>query len=159
MDLKLNIGSGEKELEGYINLDAKFGHTIFPLNYDSETFIEVRASHILEHFSEREVFDVLKEWIRVLKPEGIIKIAVPDMRWISKELVNNNSKFPTALLYAYIIGGQVDEYDFHKSIFDQNKLTILMSWCKITRIEEWRSDIKDCASLPVSLNLMGRKEK
>ncbi|TXH51087.1 MAG: hypothetical protein E6Q97_19150, partial [Desulfurellales bacterium] len=61
--MKLNLGSGDYPLEGYINLDAKHSDQLFPLvpnrypgdgipqgGLTSNSADEVRASHVLEHF-------------------------------------------------------------------------------------------------------------
>ena len=47
---KLNIGAGDNPLPDYENIDIKDGKTAYPLDYPDNTFDEIRASHILEHF-------------------------------------------------------------------------------------------------------------
>jgi len=47
---RLNLGAGDKPLDGYINLDRKTGQECFPLAYDDGSVDVIRASHILEHF-------------------------------------------------------------------------------------------------------------
>ena len=51
------------------------------LPFKSNRFDEVYASHILEHFNWIHVKRVLKEWFRVLKVKGLIKICVPCFEW------------------------------------------------------------------------------
>jgi hypothetical protein len=163
--MKLNLGSGDCPLDGYENLDAKTGDSLFPLlkyqrDGQSSSIVdrgvdEVRASHVLEHFSHHQTLDVLKEWARVLKPGGWLKIAVPDFDWISTHRFKSDD--PLSLLEAYLFGGQVDENDYHKALFTNKKLYEMLQSVGLTNIQTWTSEIKDCASLPVSLNLMGRK--
>ncbi len=85
--VKLNLGCGRVSpqfFEDYVNVDlikhpgvdvaSNVKLLPFPDNYADEIY----ASHILEHFGTYEVTDVLKEWLRVLKPGGLIRIAVPN---------------------------------------------------------------------------------
>jgi len=83
--MKLNLGSGGRNYSGYISLDKNPGvkpnviHDIekklpFPDNH----FDEVRAHHILEHIhTEKKTFVMYEIW-RVLKPDGIADIELPE---------------------------------------------------------------------------------
>jgi FkbM family methyltransferase len=154
--LKLNIGSGDAiTMKGYVNVDAKFGDMAFPLQYGDNTVDECRASHILEHFPQGQILDVLRDWTRVLKPGGVLKVAVPDLEVIAGEYVAGN---PQGLpLAGYLMGGQTDDHDYHRAVFDHTALSKLLFDAGLRDIGPWKSEVKDCASLPVSLNLMGRK--
>lgn len=148
--MKLNIGAGDVPLPGYTPVDRKLGSEAYPLNYPDASVEEIRASHVLEHFDWRTVPKVVADWRRVLKPGGILKIAVPNMQWIA-----SNIDHPQAL--SFTMGGQVDANDFHKSAFTPNNLTKLLQESGFDEVTAWDSTIKDCAALPVSLNLQGRK--
>jgi len=147
--LKLNIGSGETELPGFTNIDRRDGKEAYPLEYETDSVDEIRASHILEHFSFREAISVLEEWVRVLKPGGLIRIAVPD---VDKCLKSNHKN-----RLFYLMGGQTDENDFHKSAWDENRLRSYMELAGLGSIESWESDGLDTSAHEVSLNLQGRK--
>ncbi len=82
----LNIGCGFKLWDGFINIDfpgnwsgkkpdieADIRAIPLPDNYADSAY----AIHVLEHFQRWETEDVLKEWRRVLKPEGKLIIEVP----------------------------------------------------------------------------------
>ncbi len=120
---KLEIGAGSKPKPGYLH------HDIRPLNdidivCDArkfpdelyETFDEVYASNILEHFNRFEVRDVLKEWTKLVRPGGKIEIIVPDIREISRQFVEGyiDIEFFNYLNY----GGNDYEYNIHKFGFD-----------------------------------------
>ena len=77
--LKLNIGAGSTIISGFTPIDRKLGSEAYPLSYPDNSVDEIRASHILEHFSFAHAQQALKEWTRVLKPGGRIRIAVPDL--------------------------------------------------------------------------------
>jgi len=150
--MKLNLGGGNQKIPGFVNIDRLNGQEAYPLPaYADGSVDEIRASHILEHFGHREVPEVLKEWVRVLKPGGVLKIAVPDFDYLVQ---HRHDELP---LESYLMGGQSDSNDYHKSIFSERKLRDLMRYVGLTDVTRWQSEIEDCASLPVSLNLQGVK--
>lgn len=151
MALNLNIGAGQVEIEGFTPVDRRVGSEAYPLAYDDCSVDEIRASHILEHFPQALTQAVLADWVRALKPGGRIRLAVPDFDKIASELKDHPLRF------AYLMGGQTDENDFHKSVWTQTTLRELMGVCGIANISPWVSENTDCARLPVSLNLEGVK--
>lgn len=155
---KLNLGAGLNPLPGYTNLDIQTtGDLVFPLDkYPDNSADEIRASHVLEHFGARDVPQVLQEWVRVLKPGGRLCVAVPNFEWICEQFrTGNPGNYP---LHAYVMGGQVDEYDFHKTIFTEQSLGEMMRGAGCTNVSKWTDGTEvDTASLPVSLNLQAFK--
>lgn len=152
-ELKLNLGAGAFPLDGYENLDHKTNQEIYPLPFASGTVAEVRASHVLEHFRQSEVQAVVKEWARVLKPGGWLKLAVPDFAWIANYYLKGGRRY----VQQFTMGGQTDEDDFHKTIFDETSLTGLLQRAGLVEVQPWAAEIEDCSSLDVSLNLMAKK--
>ncbi len=148
---KLNLGAGDTVLEGFTAIDRKLGTEVYPLtDYDDNSVEEIRASHILEHFGFDEVEQVLAEWVRVLKPGGRMRIAVPDVDKILRA-----DDHPHRL--HWLMGGQGDPDDFHKSAYTVNTLPQWMGRAGLRDIKFWESDNTDTASSPVSLNLEGFK--
>lgn len=151
--LKLNLGAGDTQIEGYTPIDRKNGREIYPLDFEDESLDEIRASHCLEHFSHTETRKVLEHWITKLKPGGCIKIAVPDFEWVARNYLDGKP----INVQAYVMGAHLDDNDRHGAQFDREALFELMITLGLERIGNWKSEINDCASLPVSLNLMGFK--
>lgn len=58
----------------------------------SGQFWEIRASHVIEHFFTSEWPEVLREWLRVLKPGGTLRLALPDLRIIVDNLFTKDGK-------------------------------------------------------------------
>lgn len=79
---RLDIGCGDTRTEEYIHLDKFRTSTAdiiadidLSLPFKSESFISVRASHVLEHINNFE--KVMAELHRILKPNGCLFITVP----------------------------------------------------------------------------------
>lgn len=86
--LKLNLGSGENRIAGYINVD-KNGHPdvlhdleVFPWPWETGSVQEIRLSHVLEHIGETTAvyLGVMKELYRICKGGAKIDITVPHPR-------------------------------------------------------------------------------
>lgn len=151
--LKLNLGAGGCELPGYKNMDRKTGQEVYPLELPDACADEIRASHVLEHFSHRVTMDVLKEWVRVLKPGGILKIAVPDMEVIAHTVAQGipiNAE-------GYLMGGHIDGDDQHGAVFTRAKLCAMFAELGLERVRMFESDAEDCSSLHISLNMQAHK--
>ncbi len=81
--IKLDIGCGDKKHEGFTGIDIRdCGQAIvwdvrdgIPLPDESVDFIW--SSHVLEHFDNEEIEDVLREFYRVLKKEGVSQNILP----------------------------------------------------------------------------------
>ena len=89
--MRINLGSGSYPLEGWLNIDAvDMNLGKFPWDFDDECADELMASHVLEHFTRRDGVRFIGECYRILKPGGVLHIAVPDMdRFITAHLENN----------------------------------------------------------------------
>lgn len=84
--LRLNIGSDHTQISGFksvdfnpdvhpdILADAKDLHMV-----ETDSVDEIYASHVLEHLTWADGLTALKEWLRVLKPGGMLTVAVPDI--------------------------------------------------------------------------------
>jgi predicted SAM-dependent methyltransferase len=83
--LRYNLGCGAHRLNGWVNVDIadgadwKFDLGAIPWPIDTSTSDEVLASHILEHFPKMEGIAFLRECYRILKTDGVLHVAVPDM--------------------------------------------------------------------------------
>jgi ubiquinone/menaquinone biosynthesis C-methylase UbiE len=79
--LRLNLGSGNRPLPGFLNVDVRNLPTVDvvadvrQLPFDDGTVAEVEASSLLEHF--RNPYEVLDEIHRVLAPDGAVRVRVP----------------------------------------------------------------------------------
>lgn len=81
----LEIGPGERRIEGFETLNVVGGGNVdFVLNAEKRlpfatgTFNTIYASHILEHIPWYLTERVLKEWVRISAPGGVLELWVPD---------------------------------------------------------------------------------
>jgi hypothetical protein len=152
--IRLDLGSGMKAIPGFIPIDRKLGKEAYPLvDYADNSVDEIHASHILEHFSYGDVVKALDDWVRVLKPGGRMRIAVPDLSKITKDTPLNGD----ATWRFYLMGGQTNGDDFHRSAFTEELLRYYMGTAGLNRIERWEATPGSTAALPLSLNLQGFK--
>lgn len=87
--------------------------------FPDETFDKVYASHVLEHFDGRVITKVLTEWYRVLKPDGLLYLSVPDMDIICELFLDKALSLKSRIkLLNIIYGGHTDSYDYHYFGFD-----------------------------------------
>lgn len=97
--VRLNLGCGDKILEGYVNVDVaasragKRPDVLCDLRrlepFADHSVDEVLAVHVVEHFWRWEVLDVLKEWVRVLRPGGRMVLECPNLLTACEELLRN----------------------------------------------------------------------
>jgi len=94
----LNLGCGYKysKAEEWLNADMlPVGEDVIRCNFlngipfENNTFDLVYHSHILEHFSRQDGEKLTAECFRILKPGGIIRIALPNLEVIAKEYLKN----------------------------------------------------------------------
>lgn len=79
----------------------------------------IQFTHALEHFAKKEVPVILNLIHTLLKPGGDLYLEVPNFTWHA-ELVVNEGRDEDAIYYAF--GGQLDEWDFHKTGFTDSIL-------------------------------------
>lgn len=82
--LFLNVGSGSHPLPGFVNIDlnpeADLRHDLSKgLPYPDRAVDRVFSEHFLEHLSQAQGLAFLRECRRVLKPGGVMRIAMPDL--------------------------------------------------------------------------------
>jgi predicted SAM-dependent methyltransferase len=152
--VRLNLGGGKLAIDGYVTIDRIVGTEVYPLDgYEDESVDEIYASHILEHFCHSEVPNVLAHWCKKLKPGGRLRVAVPDLGWIASHYLKGDA----INTVGFLMGGQTDANDYHKSIFDVEYLREKLIDAGMERIGAFDSEYADCSSLPVSLNLQAFK--
>lgn len=136
---KLHIGCGWRDLgRDWIHIDGgDYDHVdiktdnLFELPFNSNTVDLIYSSHVIEYFDREEVKKLLNEWYRVLKNNGILRVAVPDFRVMSMLYSNTMEHLGLDLpsvelddilgpMYGKMKMG--DSYIYHKTVYDYMSL-------------------------------------
>ncbi len=141
--IKLNLGCGWRNFgEDWIHIDGgDYNHldhsNITKLKFKDNSVDLIYASHVLEYFDRDEVIPILQEWYRVLKPNGILRLAVPNFRamvelYLFEEYPIENFLGP---LYGKMeMGGDMI---YHKTTYDWNSLFNLLKKIKFSDIRKY----------------------
>ena len=170
----IHLGCGDQDDAHYINVDAlpfrhvHHVHGVTKLPMFHSNFADLLyASHLLEHVSHKHALATLHEWVRILKPGGILRIAVPDfdaLIHVYQAQGNDIRKIQKPLM-----GAQDYAFNFHMGMFTKMYLTELLTEAGCENIHEW--DPKNApdytfhdgafervCDYPISLNLEAKKK-
>ena len=88
----LNLGCGNRFHPEWSNVDIESNSKYVQaydlrkgIPFEKNSFQAVYHSHLLEHIPRHQLDFFLNECIRVLKPNGILRIAIPDLEQIAKQ--------------------------------------------------------------------------
>jgi len=131
--LILDVGCGENKLElpdaeiRTVDCREEVNPTIVSDVRDlwkipAERYDMVYSSHTLEHIGRSEIFSTLKEWMRVLKPKGKLKVIVPNLEWAAKRILMTNPENANVLVEGDVVlsvlyGDQTYHNNFHRMGF------------------------------------------
>jgi hypothetical protein len=150
--LKLYVGSRNYRPDGYVTVD------IDPANkpdivadITNMTSVadascdEVVAGHVLEHIEWPDSFAAIAEFARVLKPGGVVKIAVPDMASLMRMLLSGESAFHVMGLI-YGLGGRVNTFERHRYGFTPGMLADILETLGFGEFDWWNSSLADASN-------------
>lgn len=170
--VRLHIGGSEPK-EGWTLLNAQPGPHVDIVGdfrdlsgFDDDSVSEIYASHVLEHLAySNEVLPALRECHRILKPDGRLMLAVPDMERICRLMVHEAATVQVQYqLMRMLFGGQTDDWDYHKAGFTPELLAGFLGnagFDAVQRVD--RFDLFDDTSnlrvgdVSVSLNVLASK--
>ena len=174
--VRLHLGCGLIDASGYINVDLRpspnvhLVNDIYPLPMFADDSVDlIYASHVLEHLPKADVRPAIMEWYRILKHDGVLRLAVPDFSVIVQMYVEHRK---LDLVSGPLMGAQSYAENYHKSIFDESYLTSLMAEVGFRSVEHWDPasaswhDFEDASGRTytangrqyrISLNLQGQK--
>lgn len=131
---KIHIGCGKRNFgKDWYHIDGNREYThldsfdITSLRQFNDNSIKlIYASHVIEYFDREEIIPILKEWQRTLKPNGILRLAVPSfsaMCMLYQEYGYDLSSFLGPLYGRMKMG---DNYIYHKTCYDFKSLYELL---------------------------------
>jgi predicted SAM-dependent methyltransferase len=137
-DALLNIGCGPKYIADMVNVDGNvlrkkdiWLDVRLGLPFLENNIRGIYASHVMEHFAIDAVRRLLREFHRVLKPGGILRIVVPSLEYaVNAFIANDSAKFPDWPESFYSIGGRFNNFllcaNQHRVMFDRTFLQELL---------------------------------
>ncbi len=165
--LRIHIGCGDIDATGFVNVDAQpypHVHYVHDDITDLSMFADggaelVYMCHVLEHVPRLEIFDVLSELKRVLRPGGVLRISVPDFDRLVEmyRATGSNADY----VISPLLGSHANPYDVHYWIFTKASLSVILRQAGFSMVRTWdparcaNHDFEDWASR--SLECGGRK--
>lgn len=151
--MKLHLGCGKRFIPNFVHIDAiDYPHVDHVATIDNLSFLAdnsvdlIYNCHVLEHFKRRDVDRVLREWYRVLKPGGLLRISVPDFAKLC-EIYQRFGQLDKVI--GALFGRQDYLYNIHYNVFDFASLSAALEhagYIKVRRYD-WRetehADIDD----------------
>ena len=127
---KLNIGSGRDIRDDYINVDHRqikgvdLVADVKDLPFKPGTLEEIFASHVVEHFTERDAKKILAYWFTLLKKGGALRVIVPNIDAMARGYANNTVTWEQ--FHAVVLGAQDYESDHHFNQFSLESMEALV---------------------------------
>lgn len=138
--MKLHLGCGKNYLPGWINVDlfstvqADVYADITALPFEREAFDLIYASHVLEHVHRHTVVATLGHWRDLLKPGGVLRLAVPDFQAVC-EWYNSTGRLDDVMGLLY--GGQNHPKNHHFVAFDRKTLIRDLTRAGFATCRDW----------------------
>lgn len=152
--MKLHLGCWKRYIPGFVHVDiCRLPHIDYVSTVDKLPMFPddsaelIYASHVLEYFDLQEGEAVLREWARILAPQGVLRIAVPDFPALIKvyELTGNINKI-LGPLYGRMevkLGEDQSTLIYHKIVYDFESLKNLLEKAGFENVcpYDWRQTI------------------
>jgi len=128
--IKLDICGGSAPKNGFLNVDIDFDVADIvadiseSLPFRNESVDEIWSCHTIEHFTKEKGIEILDEFWRVLKQNGILNIACPCLKSICKAYLSRDLDMKK--IQWYLHGAQTNQYDFHEIVWDVEWLAIFL---------------------------------
>ena len=145
MTLKLHFGCGDRfiRLPGWVNVDVRpdlrpdvVEDLRNPVTWACGSVDLIYACHVLEHFRRDETVAVLKRWRALLKPGGVLRLSVPDLRACMLHYIEHGDAHA---LQSLLVGDGKHPVSHHYWVFDDKLLrsTLADAGFNWYRIKEW----------------------
>ena len=141
--MRFNIGCGWRDFgKDWIHIDGgDYDHLdsddIFIKEYESNSADLIYSSHFIEYLDREEVIPLLERWKEVLKPNGVLRLAVPNFEVYAN--LYSSGEYPLdnflGVLYGKMPMG--DETIYHKTVYDFHSLKSLLKNIGMKEIKKY----------------------
>lgn len=149
--MKLILCAGERHIDGFKTHDVQplpgidYVCDLFDIvkHIKGQSCDEIHLTHALEHFPTSETQKVLSLLHYLLKPGGKVYIEVPNFGWHAQLVMEGKDR--QAVYYAF--GGQLNEWDFHKTGFTPRILSSEMDKAGFKNVLVSGNDCLECHAI------------
>jgi predicted SAM-dependent methyltransferase len=141
-DIKIDLGSGaRKGKNGWTTVDICDGCDLFwniflPFPLPDNSVSQIYSSHVLEHFYYKDTLKLIRESYRLLKPNGIFRVCVPNAKIFIDAYINQQQLDLDGMknsIYFDRTNTNIDYLNFmaymggeHKYMFDEKNLLAVL---------------------------------
>jgi len=97
--IKLNLGCGKEQKEGYVNVDSNthvkpdvIDNAAELSKFDEDSVDVIESYHLLEHLTLRDAKKALRVWFKKLKSGGKLIMELPNLRRCCELLLNKTDE-------------------------------------------------------------------
>lgn len=150
---KLHLGCGKRHIPGFVHVDLEdfphidHRHAIDRLPMFAEDSVDlIYCCHALEYFDRLQVREVLKEWRRVLRRGGTLRIAVPDfdaLVRVYEEYGELDRILGPLFGRQEILGPDGPQVLYHRTVYNIDSLRAVLEECGFGRVRryDWRQTL------------------
>ena len=141
--MKFNIGCGWRNFgDDWIHIDGgDYDHLdsndIFITEYESNTADLIYASHYIEYLDREEVIPLLERWKEVLKPNGVMRLAVPDFEVYANLYSSGEYPLDNFLGVLNRKMPMSDKTIYHKTVYDFDSIKKLLEGVGMKEVKKY----------------------
>lgn len=151
--IKINYGCGRRVQNGFYNIDAQHNpkaprppELLHALEFDEEGNLleqtpledgfaeELYCFHLIEHFYRWQANSVINEFKRLLKPNGLLVLELPNIELACRNLLKGMDD-QMSMWPLYGDWGHKDPYMMHKHGYTPKTITKLLEECGFKNIK------------------------
>jgi len=152
--MKLHLGCGRVDIPGFYNVDLsehKHVHLKADIRnlhmFENNSVDLIYVSAVFQYFDRQQGVQCLKEWNRILKKGGILRLSTVDFDKLLEvyEKTNKNLNYIIGPMYGrmgvFDKSGNVIEKIYHRTVYNKKEIVQILKDCGYNNIESY--DWKD----------------
>ena len=154
--MKLHLGCGKVNIPGFYNIDlSDHDHVDLKADirdlhmFEDESVDLIYVSAVFQYFDRQEGKKCLKEWNRILKKGGILRLSTVDFDKLIEvyEKTNRNLNYIIGPMYGrmdvYDGDGQPIEKIYHRTVYNRKEMLEILTNCGYNNIEnyDWKQHV------------------
>ena len=141
--IKINLGCGWRDFgKDWIHIDGgDYDHLdsddIFIKEYESNSADLIYSSHFIEYLDREEVIPLLERWKEVLKPNGVLRLAVPNFEVYAN--LYSSGEYPLDNFLGVLYGKMPmsDKTIYHKTVYDFDSIKKLLEGVGMKEVKKY----------------------